>query len=288
MKKKIRLNESVLRNIICESIRSILSEGSNMSQLYHKTSLDRLVNIIKTNQFYLQRDNHGGRGGKYYASLTRYHNNTEGYNLLYRLEEADTPMDSAVTITFNIPKLSSVHGIDIRPFDFYGTATENVDDEIGNGVSSKLIYQKLNRPDMDINDSFKYDEDWYYNMAEEVIISDTVKSIPNILNYIDKVEVFFPCPEYYDMDDYQDEEEASRTFKYGYALYKLVYGTPWEDKIVMYVKGADGKVPKNGINMRDFRHWFRKQVLYSKAKHKGKRVLNRKPLGRHDIDTYYV
>jgi hypothetical protein len=288
MKNRIRVSGSVLRNIICESIRDVLFEGSNMSQLYHKTSIDRLVNIIKTNQFYLQRDNHGNRGCKYYASLTRYHNNEEGYEVLSRMEDADNPIGSAVTIAFNIPKLSSVHGIDIRPFDFYGTFSKDRDGEIDNGVSSKVIHQKLNKRGSVVHDVIGYDDTNYYNMAEEEIISDTVKAIPNIINYIDNIEVFFPCPDYYDFENYYEEEEALRTFKYGYALYKLVYGTPWEDKIIMYVKDANGKVPKNGISMRDFRHWFRKQVVYSQAKHKGKRVLHKKPLGRHHIDTAYV
>ena len=341
---KLHISENRIRRIVSEALnRFILRESfTNMKQLYHATPLDTLFNIIRSNSFYLMPSNHGGRGGKYYASLTRHKNNIEGFDcLMYAKESQENYIESYATITFNIPKMSRIHGISIKPFDYYATETwgygdddgyynysSNYDDDsyygsnsysdddddssgllggydyYGGGYNSnkpgdilntKLTYQLLKKPrnlispeEEDILNNGDYDYSEYYNMAEENIISDTIKEIPNIYNYIDRIDIYFPTDlqkyvmEYNPYADAEEEEENygyAETIDYAHAICMAICGTEWEGKVVVNLT-KDGKT-KSVISINDFNEWLNSNEEYKKHANIGKSYINKKHISRN-------
>ena len=321
------ISESAIRRIVSETLNKfILSETfTNMKQLYHKTPIDSLLNIIRTNSFFLVKSNHSGRGGQYYASLTRHKNDIEGFNALSYAENKENEIESYATITFNIPKLSRVHGISIKPFDFYGTYSdernhheygpvhgshghdfdvESVDD-YDNGIYSKVLYQLLHKQYDDWTDEEidewggpDYDDPEYYNMAEENIVSDTVKEIPNIFNYIDRIDIYFPpsltkeniYKEYNPYsDEYEDEFEYNgfgydKTYSYAHALCDVTCGTAWENKIVINFMGSNNSYKPMSIS--EFKKWLNQKEDYEKHSDVSKQLLDKEPQKRDGFHVY--
>lgn len=281
-----------------------------MKQLYHATPLDTLFNIIRSNSFYLMPSNHGGRGGKYYASLTRHKNNIEGFDcLMYAKESQENNIESYATITFNISKMSRIHGISIKPFDYYATETWGSGDDDGyyshssnsygndDVVNTKMTYQMLKKPielrsydEQDKIDSGDFDSPEYYNMAEENIVSDTVKEIPNIFNYIDRIDIYFPAdlPKYHmEYNPYADAEEEEEnygydeTVNYAYAICTAICGTEWERKVVVNLT-KDGKT-KSAISIIDFNEWLNTNEDYKKHANVGKSYINKNHISRDEF-----
>lgn len=309
---KLNISENRIRRIVSETLnRFILKESfTNMKQLYHATPLDTLFNIIKSNSFYLMPSNHGGRGGKYYASLTRHKNNIEGFDcLMYAKESQENYIESYATITFNIPKMSRIHGISIKPFDYYATETWGRGDDDGyyshssnsygndDVVNSKMTYQMLKKPielrsydEQDKIDSGDFDSPEYYNMAEENIVSDTVKEIHNIFNYIDRIDIYFPAdlPKYHmEYNPYADAEEEEEnygydeTVNYAYAICMAICGTEWERKVVVNLT-KDGKT-KSAISIIDFNEWLNSNEDYKKHANVGKSYINKNHISRDEF-----
>jgi hypothetical protein len=334
---KLNISENRIRRIVSETLnRFILRESfTNMKQLYHATPLDTLFNIIKSNSFYLMPSNHGGRGGKYYASLTRHKNNIEGFDcLMYAKESQENYIESYATITFNISKMSRIHGISIKPFDYYATETwgsgdddsyyghsGNYDDDsyddddldlgidddydsndhYNDVVNSKMTYQMLKKPielmsydEQDKIDLGDFDSPEYYNMAEENIVSDTVKEIPNIFNYIDRIDIYFPAdlPKYHmEYNPYADAEEEEEnygydeTVNYAYAVCMAICGTEWERKVVVNLT-KDGKT-QSTISINDFNEWLNSNEDYKKHANVGKSYVNKNHISRNEFYNEY-
>ena len=321
---RINLSENRICRIVSETLnRFILKETfTNMKELYHGTPLDELVNMIRVNSFFLMPSNHAGRGGKYYASLTRHKNTIEGFDALaYASETKENPIESYGIITFNIPKLTRVHGISIKPFDYYGTPSGFDDDlkhmgspfdeddelyddyddyESKQDVFSKVAYQKLKKPrelmsSEEFDSLYDYDDPEYYNMAEENIVSDTVKEIPNIFNYIDRIDVYFPIEmikSHKEFSPYSDEYEEIEdtfgydlTYSYAHALCNVVCGTPWENKIVVNFMGSNA--PKQAVSIVAFQKWLEQKEDYKTHANKAKGILNKNPKERDGFSDYY-
>ena len=309
---KLNILENRIRRIVSETLnRFILRESfTNMKQLYHATPIDTLFNIIRSNSFYLMPSNHGGRGGKYYASLTRHKNNIEGFDcIMYAKESQENYIESYATITFNIPKMSRIHGISIKPFDYYATETWGRGDDDGyyshssnsygndDVVNSKMTYQMLKKPielrsydEQDKIDSGDFDSPEYYNMAEENIVSDTVKEIPNIFNYIDRIDIYFPADlqkyvmEYNPYADAEEEEENygyAKTIDYAHAICMAICGTEWERKVVVNLT-KDGKT-KSAISIIDFNEWLNSNEDYKKHANVGKSYINKNHISRDEF-----
>ena len=314
-----------------------------MKQLYHRLTIDKLFNIIKSNSFFLMPSNHSGRGGKYYASLSRHKNNIEGFDPIFYAEgNENCEVRSYATITFNIPKLTRVHGISIVPFDFYGTHDEErtmvhgrpVNPESSSykndNIYSKMVYQKLDKmyrekykkddeyddedyddydyEDYDdtetFNESLKrninespendefydavcdYDEPEYYNMAEENIVSDTIKEIPYIYNYIDRIDIYFPfwlLDKQEEYNPYSGEFEMmtdwenKRSCDYAFALCMVICGTEWENKVIVNL--SSGKKDKGKtMSMSEFYEWLKSKNLDKKHENAAKKLFDKKPL----------
>ena len=306
---RINLSENKIRKIVSETLnRFILKETfTNMKQLYHKTTIDTLLNIIRTNSFYLLKSNHDCRGGKYYASLSRHKNTKEGFDAVFYSEERETNIMSYAVITFNIPKLTRVHGISIKPFDFYGIYPDETN--ANDRLSSKSIYQKLlKNPDLwdekgmynpslysnysieDGDDDF-YDGPEYYNMAEENIVSDTVKEIPEIFNYIDNIDIHFPniiANSYEDPitgEIYDEDYGEIETCQYAHALCQFINGTPWENKITISLTDGFDKI-KKVMSIREFHEWLKKKDSSERHAKGAKWYLNKKPVAWDKCGEY--
>ena len=305
---KRTLLENRIRKIVSETINKfVLNETfTNMKQLYHEMPINALVNMIRVNSFFLLPSNHPGRGGKYYASLTRHKNSIEGFDsLLYAEESRDEVVESFARITFNIPKLSRVHGISIKPFDYYATPYGGSHSDYGhshtsfdNGGNTKRIYQLLKKPrnlmdddELDAYETGEYDAPEYYNMAEENIISDTVREIPGIFNYIDEIILHFPVDlekgEYYNDDEDEDfiSEAYTETFMYGHALCKLICGTPWESKTSVKLCYDNGT--SKMISMSDFSEWLKEHEDHEVNSKYADSFLSRNPRYRYDYYSGY-
>lgn len=323
----MKILENRIRRIVSETLnRFIINETfTNMKQLYHNMPINFLVNMIRVNSFFLQPSNHSGRGGQYYASLTRHKSNIEGFDVLDYASLSEFYISSYATITFNIPKMTRIHGISIRPFDFYGTYSKertyhaypdiqghgHNDDVFGdavsvgyhdNGVHSKVVYQKLKKAydsyngnlsgeefDSFINDTGDYDDAEYYNMAEENIISDKLKEIPDIFNYIDRIDVYFPAglsiPDEEDEDyDYDDDAAAYNSYVYAIALCKVACGTSWEKKIVVNLEGNLGD---KEISLSEFSKWLKTRKDYNYTKDRATDISSNPPTDREKFSGYY-
>jgi len=325
----MKILENRIRRIVSETLnRFIINETfTNMKQLYHNMPINFLVNMIRVNSFFLHPSNHSGRGGKYYASLTRHKGNKEGFDVLDYASLSEFYIDSYATITFNIPKMTRIHDISIRPFDYYGTyAKERAhhmypdiqghghghnDDSFGdavsvdypdNGVYSKVVYQKLKKAydnyrgdlsdeefDAFIDDTGDYDNAEYYNMAEENIISDKLKEIPNIFNYIDRIDVYFPAslsiPNEEDEDyDYDDDAAAYNSYVYAIALCKVACGTSWEKKIVVNLEDNLGD---KKLSLSEFSKWLETRKDYNTTKDRANDISNNPPTNRENFSGYY-
>ena len=294
---KLNISENRIRRIVSETLnRFILKESfTNMKQLYHSTPIDTLFNIIRSNSFYLMPSNHGGRGGKYYASLTRHKNNIEGFDcLMYAQASQENDIESYATITFNIPKMSRIHGISIVPFDYYATPTNN--DDHNDVVNSKITYQLLKKPkelrgdEQNVLDDMYYDMPEYYNMAEENIVSDTVKEIPNVYDYIDRIDVYFPADlseyvmEYNPYADAEEEEENygyKKTLDYAYAICMAIGGTEWEKKVIVNLTENDKTIKT--ISISEFNKWLNDNEKYKKHSNAGRLYMNKKPMNRDEF-----
>lgn len=295
----MRIFENRIRRIVSETLNKfIINETfTNMKQLYHKMPINFLVNMVKVNSFFLNPSNHGGRGGQYYASLTRHKNSDEGFNAIAYASESEFFIGSYATITFNIPKMSRIHGISIRPFDYYGTYTDERSehghndaegaDYPDNGVYSKVVYQNLKKSydNGDYSTLGNYDEPEYYNMAEENIVSDTVKEIPNIFNYIDRIDVYFPpdleMPEY--GEDYYEEESVINSYLYATALCRVACGTNWEKKIVV-------NLGQKQISLSEFSEWLKTRKECQNNKYINNRanyIVNKPPIDRENFNSFY-
>ena len=298
----MRILENRIRRIVSETLnRFIINETfTNMKQLYHRMPLDSLVNMIRVDSFYLMPSNHEGRGGKYYASLSRHKNNIEGFDVIDYAACNENNIGAYATITFNIEKLSRVHGISIKPFDFYATieGDNEYSNEPGAGKSSKISYQFMNKPMDKMSDEEQdslcyYDNTEYYNMAEENIVSDTLKEIPDIFNYIDRIDVCIPSdyenPYYFLVSE--PEIFDARTLKYLKALCEIAIGTEWENKIVIN-DTIEGKVT-NMCSLKVFNSYINNLgERYDKIT--PDKIINKKPMMRDDFyrrsesgDGYY-
>jgi len=292
----MRILENRIRRIVSETLnRFIINETfTNMKQLYHRMPLDSLVNMIRVDSFYLMPSNHDARGGKYYASLSRHKNNIEGFDAIDYAACHDNYIGAYATITFNIEKLSRVHGISIRSFDFYATleGENEYSDDPGTGKPSKLSYQFLKKPtdkmsDEEMDKLCYYDNTEYYNMAEENIVSDTLKEIPDIFNYIDRIDVYIPS-------DYEDpyyflasepEMFDANTLMYLKALCKIAIGTEWENKIV--VNDIDEGKVTNMCPLKVFDSYINNLGERYDKKTPDK-IINKKPIMRDDFFRGYV
>ena len=159
-------------------LREILSEGIS-HVVYHFTSLQALYRILMTQKFYLKtgvfRDSyeHKLSDGKrmYYLSTTRNKNANEGYSNGYKSE-------SSVRITLDGEKLS--HNYKGMPINYWG-------DDSALGRMKYLNPDKVGQP-------LKWDKDMQQHRNDET--EDRIWSfhptIPNVLDYIKRVDILLP------------------------------------------------------------------------------------------------
>lgn len=146
------------------------------------------------------KSNHKKRGGKYYFSLTRHKSGMEGYDIASRLRDAGVELNSEVRLNFNIASLSRIHGIQIKPFDFYSDSNTP-------RVGSKNIYNHLrgkylkNKDEEEANEMYfdKYGKYPWEDMKESHKYRKKLVEFDNSMNDYDSDD------EYYNEDEYGDE-----------------------------------------------------------------------------------
>lgn len=194
MKKKIiKLTESDLRNIVNESVRTILRESSK--KLYHYCGIDQLKKMYETNKIFF----YGGvdkeySGGYYGFSTTRQRNSKMGFpamsrhyggglnNSLYGSFLIRLELDGDVIQNLQYYSKNKLHGVKVKPFDYMWH--ENEDEE-----------PRLNGKEMEmqgISDDYYDDEaqEQQYSQAEDRVLSKG-KSVGGFRRCLVRIDAYF-------------------------------------------------------------------------------------------------
>lgn len=223
----IVISESKLREIISSVIREHLEErGTNLSSLYHFTSIKGLWGIIESGRFNLSNHQLDIRGGKNYMSFTRHKSPLEGYAV---------PNQSLVRIEVSADVLNSIHNKSVDSFEYYSpdkakkiqrcNAWRNLDSS-GDIRSAKAAYGKHKEYRVGY-----YGDEEFLNQAEECLTS--YKNSIDAERTIDRIDICVAFPRNY-CGSYIDELRIN--------FRNILYAnfSPLYDKIFIY------------DNMRDF------------------------------------
>ena len=164
----MRLTESQLREMISSAIKEYLYErGTNLSNLYHFTTIEGLEGIIRSRKFKLSGWQQDIRGGKRYMSFTRHKTPLEGYAAVN-----ETP----VRIEVSPDVLNSMHGTSIDSYEYYSPGNARIAPRCNpwrnvyhdyEEDSAKAAYRNAKA-----NSNKTYDYGEFLNQAEECLTSD--------------------------------------------------------------------------------------------------------------------
>ena len=171
---KIKLSETALKQIIKESIRSILNEGTDV--LYHFTDLSGLMGIVENDRFELTNNRMATEGGNV-MSFSR--TKSGGYGEIF----AEGPYDYAlVRLTIDGRKLNQRYKT--YPIDdlyMYPEEVLNLDQDEKAKYKFGQFHWPKEKPGQKNDTEFEYEDRLVTN-------ADT---IPNASSYITRIDMYF-------------------------------------------------------------------------------------------------
>lgn len=307
---KIKITENHLKKIIEESIKYLMTEN-HMQELYHYTDTIGLVNIIKSNALYLNDSNAPGRNGKYYLSLTRHKNNKEGF----KVNNSDKYTTGEVRLTFDVSKLSNIKGVTIKPYEYYNHTSEewdNLENTSQHGHSGHMSHnnafdgnkQSIALPDHNHNAKWMYrnmkkynvtpfsnkipedepykniikfgDDTEFYNQAEEVLASNTLKQIDNPFNYITRIDILL-------RENVMDNNEYGNENTFAYHICKYCLRTPaLNEKTFFYLNENEWEMQRgNTLTSLELYKKIQNFKNINKLNDNERNLNNRKPISRN-------
>ena len=174
---KIRLTEKELKNIIKESIRSIINEGSDI--LYHFTDLSGLMGIVENDCFELTNNREATEGGNV-MSFSR--TKSGGYGAIY----AEGPYDYAlVRLTIDGRKLNQRYKTyPINDLYMYPEEVLDLDQDEKAKYKFGQFHWPKDKPGEKNDREFEY---------EDRLVT-TADTIPGASGYIMRIDMYFSSP----------------------------------------------------------------------------------------------